>query len=126
MKILYLCITKAYNKKGDFKRPNVYECTRKFWALNSLHKAKEAEIIVGVANGKIKGIFKKTVDWQMVKDIPELQNDEELKAHPDYQTRYAFSGEEIKFDSEEAKEVFSYFENHPFKYCGYVERYSFD
>lgn len=92
MKILYLCITKAYNKKGDFKRPNVYECTRKFWALNSLRKAKEAEIIVGVANGKIKGIFKKTVDWQMVKDIPELQNDEELKAHPDYQTRYAFSG----------------------------------
>ena len=58
--------------------------------------------------------------------IPELQNDEELKAHPDYQTRYAFSGEEIKFDSDEAKEVFSYFENHPFKYCGYVERYSFE
>ena len=125
MKILYLCITKAFNKEGDFERPNVYECTRKFWALKSLRKAQEAEVIVGVANGEIQGIFKKTVDWQLVQNIPELQNDRELKTNPKYQTRYAFSGEEITFSSDEAKEVFSDFENHPFRFCGNVEHYNF-
>ena len=41
-------------------------------------------------------------------------------------TNVAFAGEIPFANSEEAKEVFSYFENHPFKYCGYVEQYSFD
>lgn len=100
MKILYLCITKAYNGIEKFNRKDIYDCTRKYWNLTSLSKATEADYIVGVAKGIIKGIFKRTEAWKLVKDMPEFENDAKLKEHPEYKLRYAFTGTSIDLDSE--------------------------
>ena len=125
MKLLYLCITKAYNGVSNFKRKDIYDCTRKYWNLNSLSKANEADYIVGVAKGVIKGIFKKTEPWKLVKDILELQNDAELRENPEYRYRYAFIGTSIPLDSEIGKEVLKEYDTNPFRFFGNVEHYNF-
>ena len=125
MKILYLCITKAYNEIGNFKRKDVYDCTRKYWNLKSLSKAYEAEYIVGVSKGKITGIFIRTESWKLVKDMPEFQNDIELKENPEYKQRYAFTGKSVALDSEVGKEILKEYELNPFRFYGNVEHYNF-
>ena len=127
MKILYLCITNAFYDKGKFcnKRKTTYECTRKYWNLRNLQKASEAEYIVGVAKGKIEGIYKKTEDWKLVQDMPELLNDDEVKENPKYLKRYAFTGEEISRDSKEGKAIISEYEKNPFRFYGNVGHYNY-
>ena len=125
MKILYLSISKAYSGIDNLRRKDIYDCTRKYWNLKSLSKASEADYIVGVAKGIIKGIFKRTTAWQLVKDIPEFQNDEELKENPNYKLRYAFTGYSISLESEIGKEILKEYNTNPFKFNRNVEHYNF-
>ena len=122
---MYLCITNAFYGKNGFKRRSVYDCTRKYWNLRSLNKASQAEFIVGLANGEIKGIFTKTDNWKLVKDMPELLNDEEVSKNPEYKLRYAFSGSTIDLNSSDGKKIIEYYREHPFKFHGNVEQYNF-
>ena len=127
MKILYLCITNAFYGKGKFckKRKNTYECTRKYWNLRNLKKASEAEYIVGVAKGEIKGIYKRTEDWKLVQDMPDLLNDDEVKENPKNLKRYAFTGIDIPLDSEEGKSIISEYKKNPFRFYGNVGHYNY-
>ncbi len=115
MKIMYLCITNSYNGKKGFDRKNVYDCTRKYWDIKDLPKAEEAEYIVGVANKKIEGIYKNISGWKLVKDMPELINDNEVKNYPKHLSNYAFSGEEETSENVKIEIEKDYIE-HPFQF----------
>ena len=39
------------------ERPNLYECTRKYWRLNG-QRAKKADLVFAICCGYIVGIFK--------------------------------------------------------------------
>lgn len=91
MKIMYVYIKKSFATIGKVKgRENVYQCTRKYWRIN-LQKASEADYIAGVAN-IVVGIYKRTSDWKLVRDFPNMLSDDEVKTHPEYLDRYAFEG----------------------------------
>ena len=77
-KILCLNISKTYL---GCKRPNIYDCTRKYWRLNG-ERAKAAEFVFAICCGYIIGVFKPKY-WF-------LTNNEE------YNGRWEFGGEEIK------------------------------
>ena len=119
-KIMYLCITRAFNNLDDFNRDNVYECTRKYWKIPDLQKANDAEFIVGLANGEIKGIYKKESDWRQVKDVPELLDDSEVNNHPEYKARYVFSGKEV-----ESAAVEEDFKENRFRFYGNPIHYNY-
>lgn len=127
MKIMYLCITRSYHRLDDFKRETIYECTRKYWKLKDfeLSKANEADFIVGIADRQIKGVYKNMSGWKMVKNMPELLNDTEVKDHSEYQDRYAFDGEEVT-SSETIEEIKKDYADHPFRFnVSYVIHYNF-
>ncbi|MBQ5471778.1 MAG: hypothetical protein IIT58_07230 [Treponema sp.] len=127
MKIMYLCITRSYHRLDDFKRETIYECTRKYWKLKEMElpKANGTDFIVGVADRQIKGVYKNLSGWKMVRDRPELQDETEVKDHPEYQDRWAFDGEEVT-SSEIIGEIKKDYANHPFRFnVSYVIHYNF-
>ena len=124
MKLMYLCISSSYKKLGQFNRPSIYECTRKYWNLRSLKKALEADYVVAVGDRIIRGVFKKTTNWQLVRNFPELHQDAEVLDNPDYLERFAFIGEEVT-DSEILAAIHKDYREHPFRYYGGIEHYNF-
>lgn len=63
------------------ERPNLYECTRKYWRLNGEH-AKKADLVFAVCYGTIVGVYRPTI-WYPTKN-------------KEYIGRWEFEGEEIK------------------------------
>ena len=109
-KIMFVCISKSFQGKSGFedRKGNAYECTRKYWKLNddALFKAKEADYICGTSNCIIKGVYKNTSGWKLVREFAgkdSMINDPELvgfscggkhyEPHPEYLDRYAFVGD---------------------------------
>ena len=56
-KIFCLNVSKTYLSG---KRPNLYECTRKYWRLNG-ERAKHADLVFAVNSGIIVGVYKPTI-----------------------------------------------------------------
>lgn len=109
-KIMFVCISKSFQGKPGFedRKGNAYECTRKYWKLNddALLKAKEADYICGTSNCIIKGMYKNTSGWKLVREFAgkdSMINDPEVvgfscggkhyEPHPEYLDRYAFVGD---------------------------------
>ena len=80
-RILCLNVSKTYLYG---KRPNLYECTRKYWRLNG-ERAKHADLVFAVNSGIIVAVYKPTVwypsqvmigRWEFegedIKDSPHL------------------------------------------------------
>ena len=65
--IIAFNISKSYDLflqgKGD--RVSVYDCTRHYWANVKQVKAELAELVFGVAHGKVVGVYK-PISWQYV------------------------------------------------------------
>ena len=55
-KILCLNVSRTHL---SCERPNLYECTRKYWRLNG-ERASKAELVFAVSSGYIVGVFKPT------------------------------------------------------------------
>lgn len=121
MKIMYLCITKTFKKQLGY-RQSIYECTRKYWKLVNIKKAFEAEYIVGLSNGEIKGIYK-NINWDLVKNFPEFLDDIEVKENPGYLDRYAFTADEVS--PKEQEEIEQFYKENSFKFQGRVIAYNF-
>lgn len=60
------------------ERPNLYECTRKYWKLNG-ERAAKADLVFAVILGTIIGVYK-PIKWYPSKEYPG---------------RWEFDGEEI-------------------------------
>lgn len=103
-KIIYVCINRTYHDFMKGKKPkgreSLYECTRKYWSVN-LNRANQAEYVAGVCGGIVRTIYKKKGDWQLVSTFKEFKDDEELKEHPEYLSRYAFIGDEAEKEIKE-------------------------
>lgn len=60
-KVVLLNISRCYNatdKEDDiYKRPNIYEMTRKYWKVDKSH-VEQADLALGVANGIVVAAFK--------------------------------------------------------------------
>lgn len=78
-KIIGFNITKSYQRH---ERPNIYECTRKYWRLN-VRRAKNADLALGICSGIIIGVFK-PLRWYKSEGYPG---------------RWEFDGEEIENSS---------------------------
>lgn len=67
-KVVLLNISRCYNadekEEDTYKRPNVYEMTRKYWKIDK-DRAGLADYVCGVANGKIVSVYK-DADWKYV------------------------------------------------------------
>lgn len=63
------------------ERPNLYECTRKYWRLDG-KRAMKANFVFAVCCGIIVGVFKPNIWFQTENSI--------------YTGRWEFEGEEIK------------------------------
>ena len=63
------------------ERPNLYECTRKYWRLNG-ERAKKADFVFAVCCGIIVGVYKPSI-WYPTENT-------------EYVRRWEFEGEEIK------------------------------
>lgn len=75
-KIICLNVSRTYLL---CERPNLYECTRKYWRLNG-GRAQNAELVFAVSSGYIVGVFKPT-RWYLSEE---------------YKGRWEFEGKEIK------------------------------
>lgn len=109
-KIMFVCISASFQGKPGFedREGRAYECTQKYWELKpaELRKAKEADYICGTSQCIIKGVYKNTSGWKLVKEFTgkdNMKNDPEVvgfssggnryEPHPEYLDRYAFVGE---------------------------------
>ena len=65
-KVVLLNISKCYNADDNeediYKRPNLYEMTRKYWKIDKSH-AEQADYAMGVANGVIVAVYK-NLQWK--------------------------------------------------------------
>ena len=79
MALLIICfnVSKTYLQ---CERPNLYECTRKYWRLNG-ERAQNADLVFAVCSGYIIGVFK-PIRW-----YPTTSEK--------YKGRWEFDGEEI-------------------------------
>lgn len=87
-----------------YYRPNLKECTRKFWRVND-EKAKNATHILGC----VKGIVKCVVEIQQVK----------IATDPDHMGRKIFEGTEITnspYIGHDIREIFDTLANFNTKY----------
>lgn len=68
--IIAFNISRTYDLllQGKGERTSIYDCTRHYWKVQKA-KAELADLVVGVAHGKIVGVFKPTL-WRYV----EYQN----------------------------------------------------
>ena len=64
-KIICLNVSRTYLLR---ERPNLYECTRKYWRLNG-ERAKNAEFVFAVSAGYIVGVFKPS-RWYLSNEYP--------------------------------------------------------
>lgn len=106
-KVMFVCISSSFQGKPGFecRKGEVYECTQKYWELNSeqLYKAKEADYICGVSKCIIQGVYKNKSGWNQVREFESMKNDPEVvgfssdgiryQPHSEYLDRYAFEGE---------------------------------
>ena len=76
-KIICFNVSKTYLQ---CERPNLYECTRKYWRLNG-ERAQNADLVFAVCSGYIIGVFK-PIRW-----YPTTSEK--------YKGRWEFDGEEI-------------------------------
>lgn len=82
--VVLLNISRCYNateqEEDIYKRPNIYEMTRKYWKIDKDH-AEQAKYACGVANGEIVSVYT-NLKWSYV----------------DYNgyMRCAFEGDEVK------------------------------
>lgn len=83
-KVVLLNISRCYNADNDeediYKRPSIYEMTRKYWKLDKSH-AEQADYAFGVANGEVKVVYN-NLKWGYVEYNGYL--------------RCMFEGEEVK------------------------------
>lgn len=72
--IIAFNISKTYDLfvqgKGD--RISIYDCTRHYWANVKQTKAELAELVFGVAHGKVVGVYKPT-SWHYVEYLNNSQ-----------------------------------------------------
>lgn len=65
-KVVLLNISRYYNadeKEEDiYKRPNIYEMTRKYWKVDKSH-VEQVDYVFGVANGVVVVVYKDT-NWK--------------------------------------------------------------
>ena len=76
-RIVCFNITKSYLQSW---RPNLYECTRKYWRLDG-RRAKKAALVFAVSCGMIVGVFKPLI-WHLTENAKNVG-------------RWEFEGEEI-------------------------------
>ena len=76
-KIICFNVSRTYLQS---ERPNLYECTRKYWRLNG-ERAKKADFVFSICCGIIVGVFKPTIWYHTV--------------NRKYVGRWEFEGEEI-------------------------------
>lgn len=64
--IIAFNISKTYDLliQGKGERTSIYDCTRHYWKVQ-MAKAELADLAVGVAHGKIVGVYKPT-SWRYV------------------------------------------------------------
>lgn len=72
--IIAFNISKTYDLfvqgKGD--RVSIYDCTRHYWANVKQAKAELAELVFGVAHGKVVGVYK-PISWHYVEYLNNRQ-----------------------------------------------------
>lgn len=88
-KVLFVCISESCKRLGTEGRENLFECTRKYWALEK-ERAERADYVVGVRKGVVEAIYKNS-SWQQVGNIKEIRNDPEVEIHKDYLSRFALT-----------------------------------
>lgn len=65
--LLMVNLNKTYNQKkaeGVYKRPNMYEATRKYWHVDKQH-ADRVDYILGVFHGIVRIVIKPTSKWKL-------------------------------------------------------------
>jgi len=101
-KVIFVCINWSYdNLLKDKKirgRETVYDCVRKYWEIENVEKANKADFILGVYDHIVAAVFKMDKrGWRKISEDSELKeefkNDDEMKTHSEYYSRYAFSSE---------------------------------
>ncbi|MCQ2246644.1 MAG: endonuclease [Bacteroidaceae bacterium] len=62
--IIFININRSYgtNAKDEYKRPSLYEATRKSWVLKP-ERANKANLVLAVYRGVVRGVFKPTSKW---------------------------------------------------------------
>lgn len=62
--IIFINVNKSYGTDAadEYKRPSLYEATRKYWKLNP-ERANKANLIMAVYRGVVRGVFKPTSNW---------------------------------------------------------------
>lgn len=66
-KLLLVSLNKTYiqkNAQGVYVRANLYECTRKYWKLNT-NRANQVEYVLGVYRGIVRAVIKPTSQWKL-------------------------------------------------------------
>ncbi len=66
--LLMVNLNRTYNQKkaeGVYKRPNMYEATRKYWHVDKQH-ADRVDYILGVFQGIVRIVIKPTSKWKLV------------------------------------------------------------
>lgn len=67
-RLLLVSINQSYDQskaEGIYKRPDLYECTRKYWYLRK-SRADKADYILGIYKGIVQIVIKPTTQWQPV------------------------------------------------------------
>ena len=106
--IIAFNISKTYDLlvqgKGD--RDSIYDCTRHYWANVKKTKAELAVYALGVAHGKVVGVYKPTL-WRYV----EYRNNS---------IRIEFEGIEVKDSPYIGMDISEYFykKQNPIRYIG--------
>ena len=72
--IIAFNISKTYDLfvQGKGNRVSIYDCTRHYWANVKQTKAELAELVFGVAHGKVVGVYKPT-SWHYVEYLNNSQ-----------------------------------------------------
>lgn len=105
--IIAFNITKSYDllKRGKGDRNSIYDCTRRKWVINK-SKAELAELVFGVAHGKVVGVYRPT-QWEYIDPT-------------DKKSRVMFEGEELSDSPYIGLDLSEYFckVRNPIRYFG--------
>lgn len=106
--IIAFNISKTYDllMQGKGDRESIYDCTRHYWANVKRDRAMLAEYALGVAHGKVVGVYKPT-RWEYV-----------YRGNGKY--RIEFEGTEVADSSYLGEDVSAYFykQQNPVRYIG--------
>ena len=75
-KVLFVCISKSYERLGTKGRENLFECTRKYWELDK-QREERADYVAGVYKGVVEAIYKNS-SWQQVGNMKDIKNDPDV------------------------------------------------